>query len=188
MRVRQFILPGLISVGLVLLPGAPTRGNERATETATFGDGCFWGVEAAFRQVKGVTDTVVGYMGGTLKHPTYDQVSTHRTGCSEVCQVTYDPTRVSYEKLVDVFFQTHHPEFYCGSNADGLGRYGSAIYFHNAEQEKTALAVKDSLQASGKFDRPITTAIIPAMQFKPAEEYHQRYAEKHHLANCPITP
>jgi peptide-methionine (S)-S-oxide reductase len=186
--MRHFILPSLLFVGLVLLPGAPTRGNERATETAMFGAGCFWGVEAAFRQVKGVTDTMVGYMGGTLKNPTYEQVSTHRTGYSEVCQVTYDPTRVSYERLVQVFFHTHNPEFFSVSDSDSVGQYGSAIYFHNAEQEKTALAVRNKLQASGKFDRPITTAIVPSSEFKPAEEYHQRYAEKHHLASCTITP
>jgi peptide-methionine (S)-S-oxide reductase len=188
MRTRHFILPALIVVGLLLLAGGSTQGNERATETATFGAGCFWGVEAAFRQVKGVTDTMVGYMGGTLKNPTYEQVSTHRTGYSEVCQVTYDPARVSYERLVQVFFQTHNPEFFCVSDSDSVGQYGSAIYFHNGEQEKTALAVRDKLQASGKFAGPITTAIVPASEFKPAEEYHQRYAEKHHLASCTFAP
>jgi peptide-methionine (S)-S-oxide reductase len=186
--MRHFILLALIVVGLLLLAGGQIQGNECATETATFGAGCFWGVEAAFRQVKGVTDTMVGYMGGTLKNPTYEQVSTHRTGYSEVCQVTYDPTRVSYEKLVEAFFRTHNPEFFSVSDSDSVGQYGSAIYFHDAEQEKTALAVRDKLQASGKFDRPITTVIVPASEFKPAEDYHQRYAEKHHLPSCSIMP
>jgi peptide-methionine (S)-S-oxide reductase len=188
MRTRHFILPGLIVVGLLFLAGGPTQGNERATETATFGAGCFWGVEAAFQQVKGVTDTMVGYMGGTLKSPTYEQVSTHRTGYSEVCQVMYDPTRVSYERLVQVFFQTHNASFFNTASDDIAGQYGSAIFFHNAEQEKTALAVRDKLQASGKFKGPITTAIVPAAEFKPAEEYHQHYAEKHHLPSCSIAP
>ncbi len=107
--MRFFILLAPMLIGLFLLSGGSTQGNERATETATFGAGCFWGVESAFRQVKGVTDTVVGYMGGTLKNPTYEQVSTHRTGYSEVCRVTYDPARVSYEKLVQVFFQLAQP-------------------------------------------------------------------------------
>jgi peptide methionine sulfoxide reductase MsrA len=89
---------------------------------------------------------------------------------------------------VEAFFRTHNPEFFWVSDSDSVGRYGSAIYFHSAEQEKTALAVKDRVQASGKFDRPITTAIVPASEFKPAEEYHQRYAEKHHLLGCSITP
>ena len=188
MRRRQFILPGVVFVGLLLLAGGPIQGNERATETATFRAGCFWGVESAFRQVKGVTDTMVGYMGGTLKNPTYEQVSTHRTGYSEVCRVMYDPARVSYEKLVQVFFQLHSPEFYCVRNSDRVGQYGSAIYFHNAEQAKIALAVREKLQASGRFDRPISTAIVPASEFWRAEEYHQRYAEKHHLASCQIAP
>ena len=186
--MRFFILLAPMLIGLFLLSGGSTQGNERATETATFGAGCFWGVESAFRQVKGVTDTVVGYMGGTLKNPTYEQVSTHRTGYSEVCRVTYDPARVSYEKLVQVFFQLRNPDFFCVRDCDSVGQYGSVIYFHNAEQEKTALAVRDKLQASGRFDRPITTAIVPSSEFWRAEEYHQRYAEKHHLASCQITP
>ncbi|MGO9244936.1 MAG: peptide-methionine (S)-S-oxide reductase MsrA [Verrucomicrobiia bacterium] len=186
--MRFFISLALILISLLLLSGGSTQGNERATETATFGAGCFWGVESAFRQGKGVTDTVVGYMGGTLKNPTYEQVSTHRTGYSEVCRVTYDPARVSYEKLVQVFFQTHKPEFFSVNDSNGVGQYGSAIYFHNAEQEKTALAVRDKVQGSGRFDRPITTAIVPASEFWRAEEYHQHYAEKHHLASCHITP
>jgi peptide-methionine (S)-S-oxide reductase len=188
MKTRHFILPALLCISLMFLPGASTRGNERKTETATFGAGCFWGVEAAFQQVKGVTDTMVGYMGGTLRNPTYEQVSTHRTGYSEVCQVTYDPARVSYERLVQVFFQTHKPPFFSAISDDMGSQYRSAIFFHNVEQEKTALAVRDKLQASGKFGSPITTAIVAVSKFKPAEEYHQHYAEKHHLPSCQITP
>jgi peptide-methionine (S)-S-oxide reductase len=188
MRTRHFILTALIFVGLVFVPGAPIQGNDPARDTATFGAGCFWGVEAAFRQVTGVTDTVVGYMGGTLKSPTYEEVSTHRSGYSEVCQVTYDPAQVSYEKLVEVFFQIHNPTFFSAAGKDVASRYRSVIFFHNAEQERTALAVRDKLQALGKFNRPITTAIVPALEFWRAEEYHQRYAEKHHLPRCSITP
>jgi peptide-methionine (S)-S-oxide reductase len=186
--MHHFILPCVLFVGLVFLPGSPTQGNDRATETATFGAGCFWGVEAAFQQVRGVTGTMVGYMGGTLKNPTYEQVSTHRIGYAEVCQVTYDPARVSYKKLVEVFFQTHNPQFFCVSDSDRIGQYGSVIYFYDAEQEKTALVVKDKVQASGKFSGLITTAIVPAVEFKPAEDYHQHYVEKHHLPSCSITP
>jgi peptide-methionine (S)-S-oxide reductase len=187
-RTHHFIFLALILIGLLFLSGGQTQGNERATETATFGAGCFWGVEATFQHVKGVTDTMVGYMGGTLKNPTYEQVSTHRTGYSEVCQVTYDPALVSYERLVEVFFQTHNSKFFCVKDSGSYGQYGSVIYFHNAEQEKTAMAVRDKLLASWKFGGPITTAIIPAMEFKPAEDYHQHYAEKHHLASCAIAP
>jgi len=188
MRIVVLISTVAIVLGGLLLSRAPIQRNDCATETATFGAGCFWGVEAAFRQVKGVTDTTVGYMGGTLKNPTYEQVSTHRTGYSEVCQVTYDPAQVSYEKLVDVFFRIHNPTFFNSSGDDIASQYRSVIFFQNAEQENIAIAVRDRLQASGKFSRPIATAIVPALEFKPAEEYHQRYAEKHHLASCLITP
>jgi peptide methionine sulfoxide reductase MsrA len=95
---------------------------------------------------------------------------------------------VSYEKLVEIFFRTHNPRFFCVGDSDSVGQYGPVIYFHDAEQGKTAVGVRDKLQASGKFSGPITTAIIPAMEFKPAEDYHQHYAEKHHLPSCSITP
>ena len=188
MRTGILISAMVIVVGGLLSSRTPIQGNGRATETATFGAGCFWGVEAAFRQVKGVTDTTVGYMGGTLKNPTYEQVSTHRTGYSEVCQVTYDPAQVRYEKLVDVFFRIHNPTFFNSVGDDIASQYRSVIFFHSAEQEKVAIAVRDRLQASGKFSHPIATAIVPALEFKRAEEYHQRYAEKHHLTSCSITP
>jgi peptide-methionine (S)-S-oxide reductase len=158
------------------------------TEKATFSAGCFWGVEEAFRQVKGVSDTVVGYMGGTLKNPTYEDVSSHRTGHMEVCQVTYDPTQVSYEKLVGVFFQIHNPTTFNPAGHDLASQYRSVIFFNTPEQEKVATAVKDRLQASGKFDQPIAAAIVPAMEFWRAEEYHQRYAEKNNLPSCHIAP
>jgi peptide-methionine (S)-S-oxide reductase len=171
-----------------LLPSAPANSPNPLTEKATFGAGCFWGVEAAFRQVKGVTDTAVGYMGGTLKNPTYEDVTSHRTGHMEVCQVTYDPTQISYEKLVGVFFQIHNPTSFTPDGHDLASQYRSVIFFHTPEQEKAAVAVKDQLQASGKFDRPIAAAIVPATEFWRAEEYHQRYAEKHNLPSCHITP
>jgi peptide-methionine (S)-S-oxide reductase len=161
---------------------------NRLTEKATFGAGCFWGVEAAFRQVKGVTDTAVGYMGGTLKNPTYEDVSSHRTGHIEVCQVTYDPAQISYEKLVGVFFQIHNPTSFNPDGHDLASQYRSVIFFHTPEQERIAMAVKDQLQASGKFERPIAAAIVPAAEFWRAEEYHQRYAERHNLPSCHITP
>jgi peptide-methionine (S)-S-oxide reductase len=157
-------------------------------EKATFSAGCFWGLEEAFRQVKGVTDTVVGYMGGTSKNPTYEDVSSHRAGHMEVCQVTYDPMQVSYEKLVSLFFQIHNPTSFNPEGHDLAGQYRSVIFYNTPGQEKVALAVKDQLQASGKFDRPIAAAIVPATEFWRAEKYHQRYAEKHNLPSCHITP
>ena len=181
------LLATLALVG-AFIPLAPANEPNRLTEKATFGGGCFWGVEAAFRQVKGVTDTVVGYMGGTLKNPTYEDVSTHRTGHMEVCQVTYDPAQISYEKLVGVFFQIHNPTSFNPLGHNLASQYRPVIFFHTPEQEKVALAVKDQLQASGKFERPIMAAIVPAAEFWRAEEYHQRYAEKHKLPSCHITP
>jgi len=138
--------------------------------------------------VKGVTDTVVGYMGGTLKNPTYEDVSSHRAGHIEVCQVMYDPAQISYEKLVGVFFQIHNPTAFNPDGRDLASQFRSVIFFHTPEQEKVALAVKDQLQASGKFQKPIMAAIIPATEFWRAEEYHQRYAEKHNLPSCHIAP
>ena len=181
------LLATLAFVGRVL----PTAwGNEAnpQTEKATFGAGCFWGVEAAFREVKGVTDTAVGYMGGALKNPTYEDVSTHRTGHMEVCQVTYDPAQISYEKLVEVFFQIHNPTSITPDGHDLASQYRSVIFFHTPKQEQVAVAAKEQLQVSGKFDRPIAAAIVPAAEFWRAEEYHQRYAEKHNLPSCHITP
>lgn len=170
------------------VPLALANETRALTEKATFSAGCFWGVEAAFRQVKGVTDTVVGYMGGTLKDPTYEEVSTHRTGHVEVCQVTYDPAQVSYEKLVGVFFQIHNPTSFNPDGHDLASQYRSVVFFHTPEQERAAQAVKEQLQASGKFQRPIATVIVPATEFWRAEEYHQHYTEKHNLPSCSITP
>jgi peptide-methionine (S)-S-oxide reductase len=186
--VNSAALLGIVALFGAVLPTVWADGSNHLTERATFGAGCFWGVEAAFRQVKGVTDTAVGYMGGTLKNPTYEDVSTHRTGHVEVCQVMYDPAQVSYEKLVEVFFRIHNPTSFNPDGHDLASQYRSVIFFHTPEQEKVALTVKDQLQASGKFQKPIMAAIVPATEFWRAEEYHQRYAEKHNLASCHITP
>ena len=184
---RAALLAAIALVG-AFVPMARANESNPQMEKATFGAGCFWGVEAAFRQVKGVTDTMVGYMGGTLKNPTYEDVASHRTGHIEVCQVTYDPAQISYEKLVSVFFQIHNPTSFNPDGRDLANQYRSVIFFHSPEQEKVALAVKDRLQTSGKFDRPIMVAIVPAAEFWRAEEYHQRYAEKHNLPSCHIAP
>jgi peptide-methionine (S)-S-oxide reductase len=186
--VNSAVLLATFALVGAVLPMVWADEPNRLTEKATFGAGCFWGVEAAFRQVKGVTDTAVGYMGGTLKNPTYEDVSTHRTGHMEVCQVTYDPTQISYEKLLGVFFQIHNPTSMNPVGSDLASQYRSVIFFYTPEQEKVALAIKDQLQASGKFERPIMAAIVPATEFWRAEEYHQRYAEKHNLPRCSIAP
>ncbi len=156
------------------------------TEKATFGAGCFWGVESAFRELKGVTDATVGYMGGTLNSPSYEDVCTHGTGHAEVCQVTFDPSKISYEKLVEYFFKIHNPTTLNRQGPDIGSQYRSAIFYYNAEQLKVAQAVKDRLQNSGKFSRPIVTEITPAGEFWRAEDYHQRYFEKHGLPSCHV--
>ena len=149
---------------------------------ATFGAGCFWGVESAFRQVKGVTDAAVGYAGGTLKSPTYQDVCTDRTGHAEVVQVDFDPAHISYEELVRVFFDIHDPTTLNRQGPDFGKQYRSAIFFHDAQQEAAARKVKDELDAAGKFPRKIVTQIAPAPEFYRAEEYHQRYFEKKGIA------
>jgi peptide-methionine (S)-S-oxide reductase len=155
-------------------------------EKATFGAGCFWGVEVAFRQIPGVVDAVVGYSGGTLENPTYRDVCTDRTGHAEVVQVTYDPAKVSYDQLLDVFWKMHDPTQVNRQGPDTGTQYRSAIFFHTPEQEGAAKASKEKLQKSGRFSRPIATEITPAGKFYPAEDYHQRYLEKRGIASCHI--
>jgi len=153
-------------------------------EKATFAAGCFWGVEATFRQVRGVTSTAVGYSGGTFKNPTYQDVCTGRTGHAEVLQVEYDPAQVSYEELLDVFWNTHDPTTLNRQGLDIGTQYRSAILFHTPEQEAAARASKQALEANGRYRRPIVTEITPASEFYRAEEYHQQYLEKRGQAHC----
>jgi peptide-methionine (S)-S-oxide reductase len=155
-------------------------------EKATFGAGCFWGVESFFRQVPGVIDAVVGYAGGKLANPTYKQVCTDRTGHAEVVEVTFDPTTVSYGNLVDVFFMNHDPTQLNRQGPDVGTQYRSVIFTHGSEQERTAREKKDALAASGRFRRPVVTTIEPAPAFWRAEEYHQRYFEKNGLPSCHV--
>ncbi len=153
-------------------------------EKATFGAGCFWGVEATFRQVEGVKETQVGFSGGALENPTYRDVCADKTGHAEVVEVTFDPARASYEKLLDVFWQVHDPTQLNRQGPDVGTQYRSAIFYHSPEQEAAARASKGRLQASGRFRRPIVTEITPASKFYRAEEYHQRYFEKRGIAAC----
>ena len=156
------------------------------TELATFGAGCFWGVEVAFRNVHGVKDALVGYLGGTLKNPTYKDVCTGRTGHAEVVQVEYDPAEVTYDKLLDVFWENHDPTTLNRQGPDVGTQYRSAIFYHTLEQKRLAEVSKAALGASGRFRRPIVTEITEASTFYPAEDYHQRYLEKRGLASCHI--
>ena len=155
-------------------------------EKATFGAGCFWGVEAAFRQVKGVTKTQVGYLGGTLENPTYRDVCSGTTGHAEVVEVEYDPAVVSYAQLLDVFWENHNPTTLNRQGPDVGEQYRSAIFFHTPEQEREARNSKEKLEQSGRYKNPIVTEITPASTFYRAEDYHQQYLEKRGLAQCHI--
>ena len=149
-----------------------------ATQKAMFGAGCFWGVEATFRQVPGVVDTAVGYAGGTMQDPMCEELSSGHAGHTEVVEVEYDPERVAYERLLDVFWASHDPTTPNGQGPDGGNQYRSVIFFHTPEQEVAARASKEQLDRSRRFRRPILTEITPAPPFYRAEEYHQRYLER----------
>jgi peptide-methionine (S)-S-oxide reductase len=151
---------------------------------ATFAAGCFWGVEAAFRQVKGVKSTEVGYTGGATPNPTYEQVCTGRTGHAEAVRVAFDPAEVGYERLLDIFWSIHDPTTLNRQGPDVGAQYRSAIFFHDAAQEAAAKASKEALEKAGKFRQPIVTQIVPAVDFYRAEDYHQQYFEKRGLASC----
>ncbi len=153
-------------------------------EKATFAAGCFWGVESAFREVPEVISTRVGYTGGTLENPTYKDVCTDSTGHAEAIEVTYDPARLSYDDLLNVFWKSHDPTTLNRQGPDVGAQYRSAIFYHSPEQEAAAHASKDRLEKSGACRRPIVTEIVPASQFWQAEEYHQQYLEKRGMAHC----
>ncbi len=155
-----------------------------AIQKATFGAGCFWGVEAAFRELKGVVSTSVGYMGGALENPTYEDVCTDKTGHAEAVEVLYDPAQVSYEDLLDVFWKIHDPTTLNRQGPDRGTQYRSVIFYHTPEQEAAARASKERLQQSGRFKRDIVTQIEPAARFWRAEEYHQQYYEKTGRRSC----
>ena len=155
-------------------------------EKATFAAGCFWGVEAAYRQVPGVVSTAVGYEGGTRENPAYKDVCSGRTGHAESVEVEFDPARVSYEDLLNVFWENHDPTTPNRQGPDVGTQYRSVIFFHTPQQEASARAAKKRLEESGRFSRPIVTEIVPASTFWRAEDYHQQYLEKRGLAHCRI--
>lgn len=155
-------------------------------EKATFAAGCFWGVEATFRQIPGVIDAAVGYMGGTKANPTYDDVCTDTTGHAEVVQIEFDPTRVSYEELLTVFWSSHNPTTLNRQGPDEGTQYRSVVFFHSPDQERIAKSAKTQLDQSHIFPNPIVTEIVPATEFWRGEEYHQRYLEKRGKTTCHI--
>jgi peptide-methionine (S)-S-oxide reductase len=154
-------------------------------ERATFAAGCFWQVEAGFRQIPGVKTTTAGYTGGTAEAPSYEQVCGHTTGHAESVQVEFDPDQVSYDDLLRAFWQMHDPTQLNRQGPDIGDQYRSAIFFHTPEQEAAAKESKEAAQA--EFRRPIVTEITEAVTFWPAEDYHQRYLEKRGLASCALT-
>ena len=157
-----------------------------AIEKATFGAGCFWGVEATFRAVPGVRNVLVGYAGGKTENPTYEDVCRHTTGHAEVVEVEFDPGAVTYEQLLDVFWSNHNPTTLNRQGPDVGDQYRSVIFYHSPEQQAAAEASKTRLDQSKKFKNPIVTFIEPAPRFYRGEEYHQRYLEKRGLSHCAI--
>jgi len=190
------ILTGTILILAAALVGAcdkPTRaadkspaqiGGDATMEKAMFGAGCFWGVEATFREVEGVVGTAVGYSGGTLENPTYEDVCGDKTGHAEVVLVTFDPSVISYDQLLDVFWKCHDPTQVMRQGPDVGSQYRSAIFTFTPEQKAAAEASKNRLDESGRVSKPVATEITPASTFWRAEEYHQRYVEKHGGAAC----
>lgn len=157
-----------------------------STEKATFGAGCFWGVEAAFRQTPGVKDAIVGYAGGQTQNPTYEEICSNDTGHAEVVEVTFDPAEVSYETLLEAFWRNHDPTTRNRQGPDVGSQYRSVIFYHSPEQKTAAEANLAELDKSGRFRRPIVTQIEPAPTFYRAEEYHQQYLAKHGRTHCAI--
>ena len=167
-------------------PMASHPGGSTKMEKATFAAGCFWGVEATFRQLKGVTSTAVGYEGGSRDKPSYEDVCTDKTGHAEAVQIEYDPAQISYEQLLDVFWQNHDPTTRNRQGPDVGTQYRSVIFYHSPQQKSAAVASKEKLANSGKYRRPIVTEIVPAATFWRAEDYHQQYLEKRGLSNCHV--
>jgi len=153
---------------------------------ATFAAGCFWGVEATFRQIPGVTSTRVGYTGGKTENPTYKEVCTDGTGHAEAVEVDYDPAKVRYNDLLSIFWENHDPTQLNRQGPDWGTQYRSAIFYHSAEQKAEAQASKEALENAHRYSKPIVTKIVPAVTFYPAEDYHQQYLEKRGLASCHI--
>jgi len=156
------------------------------TEKATFGAGCFWGVEETLRTLKGVLSTAVGYAGGKKENPTYKDVCTDETGHAEVVEVEFDPSQIGYDELLDVFWSNHNPTTLNRQGPDVGMQYRSVIFYHSPEQEAAAMASKERLEKSGRFNRPVVTHIEPAPKFWRAEDYHQRYLQKRGQSHCAV--
>jgi peptide-methionine (S)-S-oxide reductase len=175
-----------IQTALVARAAIPFDHADMTTEKATFGAGCFWGVEETFRNLNGVTSTAVGYAGGTKENPTYEDVCTDETGHAEAVQVEFDPAQIGYEELLDVFWSNHNPTTMNRQGPDVGSQYRSVIFYHSPEQKTAAEASKTKLEKSGRFPRPIVTQIEPVPKFWRGEEYHQLYLAKRGQSHCAI--
>lgn len=171
MKLIKIVLIGLVAVPWVW-------GGEVEMKKATFAGGCFWCMQPVYDKLTGVQSTAVGYVGGTKENPSYEEVTTGRTGHAEAIEVTFDPSKVSYTELLDAFWRSIDPTDPRGQFADKGSQYRTAVFYHDEEQEKLALESKEKFAKSGKFDQPIVTEIVPASKFYPAEEYHQKYYQK----------
>jgi peptide-methionine (S)-S-oxide reductase len=163
-----------------------TESSPNQQKLATFAAGCFWGVEELFRELPGVIKTEVGYTGGHTENPTYEDVCGHRTGHAEAVQITYDPARIGYDRLLDVFWNNHNPTTLNRQGPDVGSQYRSAVFYHDQEQAEVARASRDKLEQSGRFRSTVVTEITPAPVFYPAESYHQQYLLKRGPAACHI--
>ncbi len=159
---------------------------NQSIETATFGAGCFWGVEARFRELPGIVDTTVGYMGGHLQKPSYEAVCTGNTGHAEVVQLKFDTTKIDYRALLKLFFDTHNPTTLNRQGPDRGSQYRSVIFYHGTQQQKMARQAMAEVDLSKRWSQAVVTQLEAALDFWPAEEYHQRYLEKNGLAACRI--
>src|SRR5947199_4404906 len=176
---RVFLLTlSCIAFALTITQVAAQSSSAGTTQTAIFAGGCFWCIQPAFDKAKGVIKTVVGYSGGTEPNPTYQLVSSEKTGYRESIEITYDPTRISYDQLLDIYWRQIDPTQADGQFTDIGPSYRAAIFYNNSEERKIAEASKEKLALSGKFDKSIVTEILPAMKFYPAEAYHQKYYEQ----------
>lgn len=184
-HVAWFVLAAAVAPAPSRAAPTPPEPRPVKTEQATFAAGCFWGVEADFRAVPGVVRATVGYTGGTTENPTYPQVCTGKTGHAEAVLVEFDPAKVSYAQLLDVFWKNHDPTTPNRQGPDVGTQYRSAIFYHGDAQRQAAVDSRKRLEQAHAFPRPIVTEIVPAVPFYRAEEYHQQYLEKHGQARCP---
>jgi methionine-S-sulfoxide reductase len=175
------ILKFLWAVVIIGGVGMSAQADSEKLEKATFAGGCFWCMQPPYDNLPGVVSTTVGYAGGSVKDPTYEQVSTGKTGHAEAVQIVFDPSKTSYAQLLDVFWKNINPTTLNKQFADTGSQYRTAIFYHDETQQKVAIESKENLQNSGKFDKPIVTEIVPVKEFYPAEEYHQNFYKNHPL-------